>query len=114
MKEGKEIGKDPRDFAAQLLQGVLNLDERPKLDWVHRALRARTGPVAQPRQLILKIHHSYVLEDIMKKVANKRNLIFEGDNIRIFRDYPAKVVQKRALFTKSSHSEVPSQTESHI
>lgn len=75
------------------------LDEKPKLDWAHGALRARPGPTAQPRQLILKIHHSYILEDIMKKVANNRNLIFEGDNIRILRNYPAEVVKKRALFT---------------
>lgn len=53
---------------------IFNLDVRPELDRAFRALRAQPGPAAPPRQLILKLHHSSVLEDIMKKVANKINL----------------------------------------
>lgn len=51
VKERKEDGKDTRDFAADLLQQVLNLPERPKLDRAHRAQRARPGSGAPPRQL---------------------------------------------------------------
>lgn len=58
VKERKEDGKD-------LFQQVLHLDERPKLDRAHRALRIRLGSGAPPRQLILKLHHASVLEDIM-------------------------------------------------
>lgn len=84
LKERKEDGKDTRDFSVDLLQRVLNLDEGTKLYRVHRVLRVQPGPGAPPRQFILKLHHASVLEDIMKKVANKRNLIFEGDGIRLF------------------------------
>lgn len=38
----------------------------------------------------------------MKKVTIGKNLMFEGENIRFFRDYPAEMVKKRALLTKGT------------
>lgn len=101
VKEGKETGKDSQVFTANLLQQVFNLPERPKIDQAHRVQRARSGAGAPPRQIILKLHDLSVLEDIMKKVTSTAILTFEGENIRIFRDYPAEVVKKRTLFTKT-------------
>lgn len=102
VKEGKETGKDPRVFTANLLQQIFNLPERPKVDVAHRVQRAHSGIGAPPRQIILKLNDIAALEDIMKKVTIGKNLMFEGENIRFFRDYPAEMVKKRALFTKGT------------
>lgn len=39
VKEGEERGQGARDFVAQLLMEVLQLDEKPMIDRAHRALR---------------------------------------------------------------------------
>lgn len=81
VKEGKEQGQNLRDFTAQLLQDILALDEKLRLDRAHIALRAWSDGSAPPRHLLLRVHHCYVLEDILQKVANNRNLTFQGENI---------------------------------
>lgn len=43
VKEGEENGQKVRDFVAQLLMEVLQLDEKPVIDRAHRALRQRPG-----------------------------------------------------------------------
>ncbi|XP_055490156.1 uncharacterized protein LOC129696355 [Leucoraja erinacea] len=100
VQEGKEGNKDLRDFAADILKKVFNLDQKPLLDRAHRALR-RPSASAPPRQLIVKVQYDLVLDDIMKKIAGNRNLLFEGDKISIFRDYPVEVARRRVLFSET-------------
>lgn len=88
VKEGEERGQGARDFVAQLLMEVLQLDEKPMIDRAHRALRQRSGDDHPPRHLILRVHYCHTLESI-----------YRGQRIQIFRDFPPTVVKRRAAVT---------------
>lgn len=85
--EGKEAGHKMRDFVAQLLKDVLDLDKLPLIDRAHRALRRNPGNDEPPRHLTAK------------KVMSAKDLTFQGQRIQIFRDLPPEVVKPRAAFT---------------
>ena len=99
VKEGEERGQKARDFVAQLLMEVLQLDEKPVIDRAHRALRQRPGDNEPPRHLILRVHHCHALESILQKVMRSQNLTYRGQRIQVFRDFPPTVVKRRAAFT---------------
>ena len=101
LPEGREGNHDPRKFFAKLLKDILDLDQEPLLGRAHRALRPVSRSGAPPRQVIVKVVYDGVFEDMMKIIIRKRNLKYEGDNISIFRDYPAEVAKRRALFTET-------------
>ncbi|XP_055497228.1 uncharacterized protein LOC129700673 [Leucoraja erinacea] len=101
VQESREGNRDLREFAADLLKKVLNLDQKPLLGRAHRALGRRTRADAPARQLIVKVQYDHVLDDMMKKMVRSRDLLFEGDKISIFRDYPVEVTRKRVLFTET-------------
>ena len=101
LSEGREGNQDPRKFAAKLLKDILNLDQEPLLGRAHRALRRAPGRGAPPRQMIVKVAYDHEFEEMMKIIIRKRNLKYEGDNISIFRDYPAEVAKRRSLFTET-------------
>lgn len=81
-----------RKFMAQLLADVLQLDERPVIDWAHRVLRVRPGDNEPPRHLILRVHYCHVFEDILHKITKSGTLTYQGQQIQIFRDFPPAVV----------------------
>ena len=99
MKEGEEGGKKARDFVAQKLMEVIQLEEKPVIDRAHRALRQRLGDNEPPRHLILRVHYCHALETILQKVMKSPNLIYRGQRIQVFRDFPPTVVKRRAAFT---------------
>ena len=99
VKEGEENGQKTRDFVAQLLMDVLKLDEKPVIDRAHRALRERPSGNGPPRHLILRVHYCHALEDILQKVMKTKRLIYQGQQIQVFRDFPSEVVKRRAAFT---------------
>lgn len=99
VKEGMENGQKPREFVAQLLTEVLELNERPLIDRAHRALRVRPGDSEPPRHLILRVHYCHAFEDILQKVMRSKTLMYQGQRIQIFRDFPPAVVKRRAAFT---------------
>lgn len=99
VKEGLENGVKTRDFVAQLLAEVLQLDEKPLLDRAHRALRTRPGDNEPPRHLIIRVHYCHVFDEILKKVMQARTIKYQGQQIQIFRDFPPAVVKRRAAFT---------------
>lgn len=99
VKEGKENGQRVSDFVACLLKTTLDLDDTPLLDRAHCALRTRPGDDGPPRHLITRVHYSHTLDENLRKVITKKNLLFEGDRIQIFRDLPQAVVKRRAAFT---------------
>ncbi|KAI4896249.1 hypothetical protein NFI96_008278, partial [Prochilodus magdalenae] len=99
VKEGLENGQKTRDFVAQLLTDVLQLEEKPVIDRAHRALRARLGDNEPPRHLIIRVHYCHAFEEILKKVMQSRTLTYQGKRIQIFRDFPPAVVKRRAAFT---------------
>lgn len=96
VKEGLENGKKTRDFVAQLLAEVLQLDERPMIDQAYRALRVRPEDNEPPRHLIIKIHYCHVFEEILKKVMQSGTLTYQDQQIQILRDFPPAVVKCRA------------------
>lgn len=99
VKEGEENGQKARDFVAQLLMEVLQLDEKPVIDRAHRALRQRPGDNEPPRHLILRVHYCHALESILQKVMKSKSLTYRGQRIQVFRDFPPTVVKRRAAFT---------------
>ncbi|KAI4891660.1 hypothetical protein NFI96_007545, partial [Prochilodus magdalenae] len=99
VKEGLENGQKTRDFVAQLLTDVLQLEEKPVIDRAHRALRVRLGDNELPRHLIIRVHYCHAFEEILKKVMQSRTLTYQGERIQIFRDFPPAVVKRRAAFT---------------
>lgn len=99
VKEGEETGQKARDFVAQLLMEVLQLEEKPVIDRAHRALRRRPGDNEPPRHLILRVHYCHALESILQKVMKSQNLTYRGQRIQVFRDFPPTVVKRRAAFT---------------
>lgn len=99
VKEGAENGQKPREFVAQLLAEVLELDERPLIDRAHRALRVRPGDKEPPRHLILRVHYCHAFEDIVQKLAKSKHLTYQDQRIQIFRDFPPALVKRRAAFT---------------
>ena len=74
VKEGEEKGQKARDFVAQLLMEVLQLDEKPLIDRAHRALRQRPGDNEPPRHLILRMHYCHALESILHEIPNASNI----------------------------------------
>ena len=99
IREGREDGQKTRDFVAQMLKEVLNLEKVPEIDRAHRALRRRPGDNEPPRHLIARIHYCHAYEDIMQKTIAIKDLSYQGQRIHIFRDLPPEVVKRRAAFT---------------
>ena len=56
VKEGRETGKIPVMFMADLLKDALGLDSPPTLDSAYRTLRARQGDDGPPRAYLIKCH----------------------------------------------------------
>lgn len=98
VREGKEHGQKTREFVAQLLKDVLNLDDKPVIDRAHRALQMHPGDNEPSRHLILRIHYCYALEEILPKVTTNRNLTYQGQQIQILRDVLSAVVKRHAAF----------------
>lgn len=68
---------------------VLGLHVKPKINRAHHALWTRPGDNKAPWLLILRVHHDHALEEILRKVAATRQLMFQGERIHIFWDlYP--------------------------
>uniref|UniRef100_A0A9J8C8R9 Transposase element L1Md-A101/L1Md-A102/L1Md-A2 n=1 Tax=Cyprinus carpio carpio TaxID=630221 RepID=A0A9J8C8R9_CYPCA len=101
IKEGAESGIKPRDFVARLLAEALSLEKPPHVDRAHRALRARSGNDEPPRAFILRLHYVHEMEEIMQKAAKMQQILFRGERINIFPDYPPAVVKRRALFKRA-------------
>lgn len=101
IQEGREGTRDPREFAADVLKTILNLDQAPLLARAHRVPRRPPKVGDPPRIMIVKVQYDHVLDDMMRKIGKSRNLIYEGDKISVFRDYPVEVAKKRALFTET-------------
>lgn len=99
VKEGLENGQKTRDFVAQLLTDVLKLDERPRIDRAHRALRERPDDEEPPRHLIVRVHYCDAFDEIVNKVKQFQTLTYHDGPIQIFRDFPPAVVKRRAAFT---------------
>ncbi|KAL1264706.1 hypothetical protein QQF64_026429 [Cirrhinus molitorella] len=101
IKEGAESGMKPRDFVSQLLTEALSLEKPPLVDRAHRALRARPGSDEPPRAFILRLHYVHEMEEIMQKAARMQQIVFRGQRMNIFPDYPPAVVRRRALFKRA-------------
>lgn len=98
VKEGTESGKNMRDFAAKLLKDALTLEEVPLVDLAHRTLRTRQGDNEPPRVIIVRLYHIHEAMAILRKAAQMEQILFNGQKILIFPDYPAAVVKQRAQF----------------
>lgn len=63
LKEGADHGQTSREFAVGQLKEVLELEEKPVIDWAHRILGNLLRDNEQPGHLIIKIHHGHVFHN---------------------------------------------------
>ena len=63
--EGLE-GTHPTDIVSQLLEDMLNLEEKPFLDRAHRSLRARPRECDPSRTFAIRVHYYHVRDQILR------------------------------------------------
>uniref|UniRef100_A0A8C5PTI2 Uncharacterized protein n=1 Tax=Leptobrachium leishanense TaxID=445787 RepID=A0A8C5PTI2_9ANUR len=56
------------------------------LDRAHRALRARGAPNSAPRDVICRVHHFTLKEEVMKAARNMPSIIFDDHTVELFQD----------------------------
>lgn len=102
VKEGREHGKHPPQFVANMLKEALNLEKLPTIDRAHRTLRSKpTQDNIPPRAFVVKCHYFSEKETLLKKaMAMKSVTTADGDHIRILPDFTQTVSKQRAAFTE--------------
>ncbi|KAK1892080.1 LINE-1 type transposase domain containing protein 1 [Dissostichus eleginoides] len=102
VKEGREHGKHPSQFVADMLKVSLGLDKPPTLDRAHRALRSRpTQDGLPPRAFIVKCHYFSEKESLLKKAIEMKSVTTpDSDQIRLLLDFTQAVSKQRAAFTE--------------
>uniref|UniRef100_A0A8C5MIZ2 Transposase element L1Md-A101/L1Md-A102/L1Md-A2 n=1 Tax=Leptobrachium leishanense TaxID=445787 RepID=A0A8C5MIZ2_9ANUR len=84
-----------------ILQTLFNaLLERPPdtpilLDRAHRALRPRGAPSTPPRDIICRIHHFPLKEEIMQVARKKRSITHDGHAVEVYQDLSRFTLQAR-------------------
>uniref|UniRef100_A0A8C5QJC0 Uncharacterized protein n=1 Tax=Leptobrachium leishanense TaxID=445787 RepID=A0A8C5QJC0_9ANUR len=56
------------------------------LDLAHRALRARGAPNSAPRDVICRVHHFTLKQEVMKVARNMPSIIFDDHTVEFFQD----------------------------
>ena len=101
VKEGREHGKQPYQFVANMLKVALNLERPPILDRAHRSLRSRPDDSLPPRVFVVKCHYFTEKEALLKKAREMKTVTTaDGDQIRILPDFTQLVSKQRAAFTE--------------
>lgn len=102
VREGRENGKRPVQFIADMLRELLQLEKTPVLDRAHRALRSKpTQDNQPPRAFIARCHYFQEKEEILRKAATLRQLkTRDGDMVRVLPDFTQAVSRQRAAFTE--------------
>uniref|UniRef100_A0A8C5MJD9 Uncharacterized protein n=1 Tax=Leptobrachium leishanense TaxID=445787 RepID=A0A8C5MJD9_9ANUR len=92
--------EDTEDIPLTLRTLFNALLERPPdtpilLDRAHRALRPRGAPSAPPRDIICRIHHFPLKEEIMQAARKKRSITHDGHAIEVYQDLSRFTLQAR-------------------
>lgn len=102
VKEGREHGKHPSEFVADMLKEALNLEKPPTIDWAHRTLLSK--PMQEnipPWAFVVKCHYFSEKESLLKKAMEMKSVTTaDGDHIRILPDFIQTVNKQRAAFTE--------------
>ncbi|XP_060765595.1 uncharacterized protein LOC132873812 [Neoarius graeffei] len=98
--EGDE-GSRPTEFIAQLLQDMLELEEKPLLDGAHRSLRPKPKRGKPLRAFVIRVHYYHVHDQIHRRAAEASPLSHKGSRLSIFPDFTAEVAKKRAAFVSA-------------
>lgn len=97
LPEGSESSR-PTEYVAQLLQAILQLQDKPLLDRAHRTLREKPKKGEPPRPLVIRVHYFHVRTEILQKAAELSPLNTNRKRLSIFADYTTAVAKKRASF----------------
>ncbi len=100
-KEDEETGRKTTDFIAHLLKNVLSLETLPLIDRAHRSLRKRSVNTLYPWAFIVKMHYFHDWQDIIRKAAQLKSIIYNGERLLIFPDLPAAILKQHAGFNKA-------------
>lgn len=102
VKEGREHGKHPSQFVADMLKEALDLEKPPTIDRAHRTLRSKpTQDNIPPRAFVVKCHYFSEKESLLKKAIEMKSVTTaDGDHIRILPDFTQTVSKQRAAFTE--------------
>lgn len=104
VKEGREQGIDMPELVSKIIIEVFKLKENVRIDVAHRVGPPRRETNAPPRQIIAKFLDISTLEKLLKMIPHGERLIFEGESVRFYRDYPREVMEKRNQFKKASNT----------
>lgn len=102
MREGRESGKRPVQFIANMLRELLQLDKAPALDRAHCTLRSKpTHDNQPPRAFIVRCHYFQEKEEILGKAVTLRQLkTSDEDTVRVLPDFTQAVTRQRAAFNE--------------
>uniref|UniRef100_A0A8C5PC04 Transposase n=1 Tax=Leptobrachium leishanense TaxID=445787 RepID=A0A8C5PC04_9ANUR len=97
---GVPESEDAEDIPLTLRTLFNALLERPPdtpilLDRAHRALRPRGAPSAPPRDIICRIHHFPLKEEIMQAARKKRSITHDGHAVEVYQDLSRFTLQAR-------------------
>uniref|UniRef100_A0A8C5R5T1 Uncharacterized protein n=1 Tax=Leptobrachium leishanense TaxID=445787 RepID=A0A8C5R5T1_9ANUR len=65
------------------------------LDRAHRALRARGAPNSAPRDVICRVHHFTLKEEVMKAARNMPSIVFDDHTVELFQDVSRSTLTAR-------------------
>ena len=91
----------PVEFVASLIENLLGKEHFPKhieVDHAHSLGGQAANGANRPRILIARIHNYRVKELIMRLAAQQSLLMYQGQRIRIFPDFPVDIMKQRQLF----------------
>lgn len=101
IKEGRENGRQPSQFVADLLKDALSLEKPPCLERAHRTLRTRPQDDLPPRAFVVQFHYFTEKESLLKKASVVGMITTsDGDRIRVLPDYTQAVSKQRAAFSE--------------
>lgn len=101
VKEGTEGSENMRDFTEKLLKTALgiNADEDLGIERAHRSLVSKSASNA-PRSIIVKFLHFQTKQRILFNCWNKKDVEYEGSQIRMDNDYSATVQRRRMEYAE--------------
>ena len=94
-------GTRPSEFFPSFLCEVFGqqvLPTPPEIDRAHRSLAPKPKKGERPRPVIMRLHKYQVKELIIREARKRGTLEYRGQQIRIYEDYPADVVNQRAEY----------------
>lgn len=94
-------GRDTLGFMSKLIPHLLgqeNFSTPPVIERAHRTPMFRNNDRAGPRPILIKLRDFQDKVKILRLAREKKELVFQGNQIHIYPDFSAELVKKRRSF----------------